>query len=265
MSGYNPEDYWSKVGQQIQDRGEHYVAGDNNPYFDYKRQKFLDKFLSKIPFDNKIVMELGFGPGGNLKHIAKNFRCKKIFGADISETMLELATKNLKGHEDVVSLHKTNGRQLPFESQSMELSFSVTVLHHITDEDMFNSTVEEMCRVTSETIVLMEDIGDSPVVGGTGDFVGRQVDVYESSLRKHGFELQDVQFLKTRASRMWHDLLFFKIYKPFINKRHDEGAPTGNMISKTIGLPLAITRHLDEHMPDKKSLAKMVFRRRPRD
>ena len=262
MSEYNPEDYWSKVGQKIQDRGEHYVAGDNNPYFDYKRQKFLDNFLNAIPFDDKTVMELGFGPGGNLKHIAKNFRCKKIYGADISQTMLGLATKNLEGHEDLVCLHKIDGRTLPFDTRSMDLSFSVTVLHHITDEAMFKSVVSEMCRVTNETIVLMEDIGNSAVIGGSGDFVGRRVDVYQSALKQQGFELQNVEFLKTRASRAWHDLLFFKIYKPFINKGHDEGAPTGGLLHKSIGLPLAITRHLDNHMPDNKSLAKMVFTRR---
>ena len=261
MTEYNPEEYWSNVGQQIQGRGENYVAGDNNPYFDYKRQKFLNKFLGNIEFGDKVVMELGFGPGGNLKHIAKNFRCRKILGADISETMLELATENMSDHQEVVSLCKTNGRELPFESDSIDLSFTVTVLHHITDEAMFSAAVRELCRVTSGDIVLMEDVGNSSVIGGSGDFIGRRIDVYRAALRTHGFELKEVQFLKTRVSRAWHDLLFFKIYKPFINKNHREGEPTGNMIRKLIGLPLFVTRHLDEHIADKKSLAKMVFRR----
>lgn len=258
---YDPEEYWSNVGQQIQSRGKNFVAGDNNPYFDYKREKFLTRFLDAIDFDNKVVMEMGPGPGGNLKYIAERFSCKKIIGADISQTMLDLARENLSDHQDVIELHKTDGNALPFDDRSIDLSFTVTVLHHVTDEAMFRSAVGELCRVTRGDVILMEDIGTSDVIGGDSDFVGRRVEVYQSVLKEHGFELADITFLKTRASRLWHDLLFFKLYKPFVNSGHREGEPISTALRKLIGVPMILTRRLDSHIPDNKSLAKMVFRR----
>jgi hypothetical protein len=42
---YNPETYWSRVGQEIEKRaGDNVVAGDDNPYYRYKRSRFLCRF-----------------------------------------------------------------------------------------------------------------------------------------------------------------------------------------------------------------------------
>jgi len=83
---YNPETYWSRVGQEIEKRaGDNVLAGDDNPYYSYKRSRFLSQFLDTIDFQSKTIMELGFGPGGNLRHIATFHRPQLILGADISD------------------------------------------------------------------------------------------------------------------------------------------------------------------------------------
>ncbi|MBC36107.1 MAG: hypothetical protein CL663_08720 [Bacteroidetes bacterium] len=67
MSSYHPEKYWSEVGSRIQEReqGKNVIAGDDEPFYRYKRVKFL-KLLKEIDFDRKKVLEVGCGPGGNL-------------------------------------------------------------------------------------------------------------------------------------------------------------------------------------------------------
>lgn len=80
MVEYNPEIYWSRVAQEIEKRAENYVAGDDNPYFRYKRHKFLKKFLDTINFQSKVILEVGFGPGGNLQQIARHHTPRKILG-----------------------------------------------------------------------------------------------------------------------------------------------------------------------------------------
>ena len=262
MDNYEPEKYWSEVGRRIRRRGEDFVAGDTNPYFDYKREKFLSTFLHNIAFDNRSVLELGPGPGGNLKYIAENFRSSRIFGADISATMLELAAENLKPFSDRVSLHKTDGRTLPFESDTVDVCFTATVLHHVTDAAMFDAITAELCRVSRDEVVLMEDIGKSRQVAGTGDFIGRRLEVYQSTMQGHGYEVHNVQFLNTRLSRACHQLVFFGIYKRLLNRTHREGAPIGPAIRALIGVPLKLTRRLDDSFPDRSSLAKMVFRKK---
>ena len=121
MTGYDPEVYWSRVAQEIRKRGDNYIAGDDNPYFRYKRRKFLKDFLDTINFQSKSVLEVGSGPGGNLKHLATYSAPKKIFGADVSKTMLEIATENLRGLP--VTLVKTDGASLPFPDQYCRYQF----------------------------------------------------------------------------------------------------------------------------------------------
>jgi len=83
---YNPETYWSRVGQEIEKRaGDNVLAGDDNPYYSYKRSRFLSQFLDTIDFQSKTIMEVGSGPGGNLRHIATFHRPQLILGADISD------------------------------------------------------------------------------------------------------------------------------------------------------------------------------------
>ena len=84
MAEYDPEQYWSKVGQEIQKRPQYDVAGDDNPFASYKRDKFLKKFLDTIDFCDARVLEVGCGPGGNLKHIAERCAPHALMGVDIS-------------------------------------------------------------------------------------------------------------------------------------------------------------------------------------
>src|SRR5262249_25164461 len=96
-------------------------------------------------------------------------------------------------------------RVLPFEDYSIDLSFTVTVLHHVTDAAMREALVKDICRVTRDTVVIMEDIGQCEQLGGGGSFIGRTVAAYENLFTKHGFQLRETRFLNTKVSRRWYD------------------------------------------------------------
>jgi SAM-dependent methyltransferase len=133
QGSYHPESYWSRVATEIRKRGPHNcLAGDDNPFLRYKRQKFLARFLSTIDFDSKVVLEVGPGPGGNLLQIVQTTRARRVIGIDISREMLDLAAETLKGCETIVELQKTDGEHLPLADAVVDLSFTVTVLHHNT-------------------------------------------------------------------------------------------------------------------------------------
>jgi SAM-dependent methyltransferase len=259
VTEYNPEIYWSRVAQEIEKRGPNYIAGDDNPYYTYKRSRFLDRFLDSIDFGSRTVLELGFGPGGNLGHVAKHHAPKKLLGVDISQNMLALATNNLSAYPQV-ELTKIDGVSLPYLDRSIDLSFTVTVLHHNTDESMFRSLVSELCRVTNQTVVVMEDIGTSQAVGGRGDWIGRSVDVYKSAFAENGFQLSRVRFLDTKISRTWNWLIL-GLYRRSIIRTHYEGERMATFFRFLIWLPMPITRFLDNIIVDKLDLAKMEFNR----
>jgi SAM-dependent methyltransferase len=259
MEQYDPEVYWSRVAREIEKRGESYVAGDDNPYFRYKRQRFLKKFLDTIDLQSKVVLEVGFGPGGNLKHLAQGSKPRQILGADVSQKMVDIAAANLREYP-AIDLRKIDGVSLPFPDRSVDVSFTATVLHHNTDEGMFRSLVRELCRVTKASIVIMEDIGMSALAGGQGDWIGRRVEVYESAFAVHGFQLSHVQFLNTRISRAWYHRVF-KFYRRFVAPGHREGDRIGGAFKFLIALPIPLTRVLDNVFTDRQDLAKLVFRR----
>jgi SAM-dependent methyltransferase len=258
---YDPETYWSRVGQEVQKRaGDSVTAGDDNPYYSYKRSKFLCRFLDTIDFSSKTIMEVGFGPGGNLRHIA-SFHCPQlIFGADISQTMYDIARRNLQSFRNV-SLTKIDGTHLPFEDRSIDLSFTVTVLQHVTDAAMLEALVKDVCRVTRDRVVLMEDIGHCEQLGGQGDYVSRTVGLYENLLSKHGFEWRQTRFLNTKVSRRWYEFSW-RVYRRAFAHDHHEGDRINFLGKVLIGLPLILTRVLDDFLTEDQNLAKLTFVRK---
>ena len=85
---YHPESYWSDVAKRIKSReGRNVVAGDDEPFYRYKRMRFLE-MLKAVNFEGKSVLEIGNGPGGNLKEISQ-LKPARLVGADISAEMIK--------------------------------------------------------------------------------------------------------------------------------------------------------------------------------
>lgn len=260
MADYDVETYWSRVAGEIMQRGHgNVVAGDDNPFFRYKRTKFLEKFLHTLDFDSKVVLELGCGPGGNLAEIIQRSAPKKIIGADISQTMIKIAKDNLAGHNTAVEFHKIDGVNLPFADRSVDLSYTVTVLQHNTDGGALKALAREICRVTNGTIVLIEDTGNQGL-NGTGSFIARRVDVYESLFSEGGFEVLECLHLNTRLSYLGYALVSHIL----VSKKHQEGEPIGIVPKAIMAALLPVSRILDDVFVEKRGLTRMVFTRRSR-
>jgi ubiquinone/menaquinone biosynthesis C-methylase UbiE len=259
MVDYDPEQYWSKVGQEIQKRRGSYVAGDDNPFTRYKRDRFLKRFLDSIDFRDARVLEVGCGPGGNLRYIAERSAPQALIGVDISQTMINIAAQYLAAHK-VVELYKINGKKLPFEAQSIDISFTATVLEHITDGEMLTALVREICRVTRTQIVFMEDIGTSTELSVEGSCIRRQVDTYKGLCEENGFKIADVSFLNLAFSQLWTSSILYA-YKRFFNPQLHEGEPIGRALRLMMQLSMFVTYYFDRVFKEKRDLAKMTFYR----
>ena len=61
---YDIESYWSRVAGEIRKRGAgNYVAGDDDPYYRYKRAKFLRLFLATLDVAGRRVLDSGADQG----------------------------------------------------------------------------------------------------------------------------------------------------------------------------------------------------------
>ncbi len=252
-TAYHPEVYWSEVAQKIEERDGHNVlAGDDSPFYRYKRSKFLELLLS-ISIEGKKIMELGSGPGGNLKELSKK-NPASLTGADISQNMIDFATKNLSFKS--LNLVKINGEKLPFQDQKFDTVFSATVLQHNTDDEMMQSILKEMCRVSNDKIYLFERIESN--FKGDDLCMGRPYEYYKTIVESQGFRFDNIQFINIQMSY----LVCGFIRKIFNSKSRKEGQKESTISTTLQKLVLPLTKGLDKLFTAKRDLARIEFSRK---
>ena len=252
MSEYHPEPYWSDVAKRIKSReGENVIAGDDEPFYRYKRKQFL-KMLHVVDFTGKSILEIGSGPGGNLKEIwTKN--PSRLAGADISLEMILIAQNHLP---DKIELEKIDGTSLPFQNQEFDYVFTATVLQHNTNEEMLKNIMAELCRVSKEKVFLFERI--EPKIKGDDLCYGRPVQYYEEICNQYGFELQSKSFINIRVSYFISGI----IRKVFGRKSRIEGEPYRKSVIVLQNITLPVTRLLDKVFVSNKDVARLEFKRK---
>ncbi|MBK8702021.1 MAG: class I SAM-dependent methyltransferase [Saprospiraceae bacterium] len=246
---YHPEEYWSNVANLITQREDsNVIAGDDEPYYRYKREEFL-KLLHTTDFSHKSVLEIGCGPGGNLIEVSHK-QPSRLVGVDISNEMVALATKNVSSS---IEIFKSNGTELPFPDKSFDIVFTATVLQHNTDETMLKSLMKEICRVSKEKVVIFEKIDDT--VKGDDLCMARPIEYYSEIMKQYGFTLKNSSFINIRVS---YYLCGF--VRKFLNRKdRKEGEPL-NMVSNYLQkIILIFSRPLDKIFKSNKDLAKLEY------
>ncbi len=250
-SSYIEEEYWSEVSQRIQSRGlDQSVAGDNDPYYRYKRRRFLEIFLS-FSFDGKDVLEVGSGPGGNLMALLSKSP-KTLAGVDISQQMIELARSRLP---DTVSLDQIDGMHLPFSNQSKDIVYTVTVLQHVTTSGMVEGLISEICRVSRDRVYLCERIEST--FRGDAKNMGRPLSFYREQMQAQGFELYSIEYLDIQVSYLVSGIIRKLLNNPWRN----EGSPSTAISVSCQRMMLPLTRCIDPYVLQKRDLAIMTFER----
>ncbi len=229
------------------------IAGDDEPYYRYKRERFLE-MLSTVDFAGKSVLEIGHGPGGNLKFILGTTPPpKRLMGVDISTEMGALARSILP---QMVELTKIDGTKLPFSDKSVDLVFTATVLQHNTDESMLKTLIKEIARVARREIYIFERIDDP--IAGDELCLGRPVSYYADLFQAEGFDLLGTEFINIHASYFMAGTIR-KVLNP---KERQEGEPLNSF---SLGLQealLPLSKRMDKVVRKDRDLAKLSFRRK---
>lgn len=250
-NSYHPEKYWSEVSELIKQRSDdNIIAGDDEPYYRYKRDRFLE-MLNTIKFDGKNVLEVGCGPGGNLIEVLKK-NPKTLQAVDISENMVQLATKNTSGK---VMIHKINGTVFPFKDNTIDIIFTATVLQHNTNENMLTQLISEICRVSNDKICIFERVESK--IKGDELCLGRPVHYYENIFKSNGFQLIDKEFINIKVSY----LICGAIRKLFNPTNRKEGQPLSKLSVILQNVTLPFTKVLDKVLKSNSDLTKLVFER----
>lgn len=249
---YPVEEYWSDVANRIASRSnDSVVAGDDEPFYDYKRERFL-KLLHSVHFTGKKVLEVGSGPGGNLMEVWKH-QPALLYGADISADMIRLASGRVPAD---IKFVKTDGGSLPFEDRFFDIVFTATVLQHNTNQETLGKLVSEICRVSGSQVYLFERIESSL----KGDVLnhGRPVSFYENLMRQHGFTLAHHKFINIQTSYM----MAGATRKLLNSKNRKEGEPLSKVSIMVQKAFMPLTRVLDKIFKAERDLAMMCFERK---
>jgi SAM-dependent methyltransferase len=88
------------------------------------------------------VLDAGCGPGETDRFLADTF--ERLAGVDVSRGILKAAAER---NPWVDYRHFSAGRQIPFETDTFDLSFAICVFHHVEPADR-SGLLREMARVT---------------------------------------------------------------------------------------------------------------------
>lgn len=249
---YDSEEHWDKVAESISQRQDMlFIAGDNEPYYQYKRKQFL-KILATIDFANKKVLEVGSGPGGNLEFIASK-NPEKLNGVDISSGMVELSKELLKGKG--IDIFKIDGQHLPFAECFFDVVLTSTVLQHNTNEDQLKNLIKEICRVANSEVFLFERVEGT--IKGHNSNIGRPVSFYEHLFREHEFHLERKKFLPIQCSYV----ICGVIRKLFNKSDRGEGEPLSKTSLYLEKIVLPFSSMIDKIIPSKRDLCFMNFKK----
>lgn len=251
QSNYHPEPYWTKVAERIKGRSKgNVIAGDDEPYYRYKRSRFIE-MLEGINFENKKVLEVGCGPGGNLEIILKH-NPRELHGVDISQNMIDIASEILK---NTVILKKINGTELPYEDQYFDIVFTATVLQHNTDDKMMRQILSEICRVSKNQVFLFERIDKK--IKGDELCLGRPVNYYADICKRFGFSHIGTDFINIHTSYLVSGVIR-KVFNP---ASRQEGESPTHLANTLQAITLPLTKKLDKVIKAERDIAKMEFTR----
>jgi SAM-dependent methyltransferase len=257
---YDPAAYWSRVAEQVGARNEGDdwdLAGNSGPFDRYKRELTLSR-LRDLPVSGRAVLELGPGPGGNLRALSAQ-RPSRLVGADVADGMLELALRNTDGLE-VELVHLAGDDRLPFADREFDTSLAVTVLQH-NRTDVAARLVKELARVTRSTLALIEDTTRWRRRRHQGSYFVRRADDYAGWATAEGFELVDATPMNVWVSeRAW--LLTHRMAALTRKQLFPEGAPVACFERRLQTFALKLTRRLDRWTPPLSGPTAMRFERR---
>ena len=142
---FNPKILWNNWG------GKKYY----DQFSSEEGQRNESIFLAKIDeLKPNSIIDIGCGYGRYLKVISKNFPNIRLVGVDISSSQIEYAREYCKDYPNI-ELFEIDGKNLPFEKKSFEMSITYGCLTCVRPKDLkyfFN----QIKNITKQCSILIE-------------------------------------------------------------------------------------------------------------
>jgi SAM-dependent methyltransferase len=263
---YDAGAYWDNVGRELLQRSHDdrsSIASDDTlhhslrqrrsfeefhdtPYYSLRIRRFYEEFLDPAFRDITSILEIGPGPGDVLNRLRS--QGKTVFGAEISEIMVNIARRN--GLDCIVQI---DGSHLPFRDKFCDAVFTSTVLQHNTKERAAG-LLAEMARVAAKEVHLFEDTAPIPFRDRRSHWL-RPPSWYVFQLESRGYELT----FQRRLPLMCQEMAAI-IARLLVDGRLGQGARATARRLRLEAILCGAARPVDRHVPPMIGLTRMSFR-----
>jgi SAM-dependent methyltransferase len=100
----------------------------------------------------RFILEVGCNIGHNLRFIKAAKHSVDLAGCDVNEEALAI----MRAQQPGVWVDKGDIRDLPYEDRMFDMVVCVGVLIHITNDRELRKAVKELCRVSSQYVLIAE-------------------------------------------------------------------------------------------------------------
>ncbi|UCG78187.1 MAG: class I SAM-dependent methyltransferase [Nitrospirota bacterium] len=229
MGQYDPEKYWDARARSGKGQGfsaicvNNAIAEENESAHKVQRSA-IKRILNDLMISGKNVLEYGCGIGRWVSLFERYG--VEWHGVDISKEMIETARQ-----EHPKAELKLVDEKIPYPDNSMDLVYSVTVIHHNRYPDQ-EKILGEIHRVLREDghFIMLEDLGE----GEGYNMFPRTRDSWIDIARGNGFELRHHIGLKYWIIRDLLQHFFGKMGTGIKSVYNDEGMVRGQMSIKMI-------------------------------
>jgi len=194
-SEYEAQSYWSqRLGNDFSLVGVGYKAlGARFNGWQYRAYvRNLERAERRFGFDlaTDSILECGFGTGFFLDYYYRRGN-RDFTGIDLTE----VAVHELRGRYPDARFEQADLGAGPIDlGRKFDVATAFAVLLHITDDDHFERAVANVCRHSSQWVLITEVAPKNRFAApGKSHYVLRSRDQLESELRKHGLEVVGIE------------------------------------------------------------------------
>lgn len=215
MENGNRKDYWQyRAKFSYRYKGETFYTVTPVPLY-YRRRKVLVDLLTKLIDETGAtqICDFGCGDGWYLNYLAQRYQDKKLFGVDLSESMIERARQACPEADLQVS-----GDGILFEDK-FDLIYGFAVFAHVMDDDKVESLFRNIANKIDSNgyFLIFEQVG--PQRRQWDNFCRRTSDEYIEIASKCGFYPEKRTLIAFPAHRY-----FEKHFLPRYKRRFIKGS-----------------------------------------
>jgi SAM-dependent methyltransferase len=120
------------------------ITGESPEFFAAYKITELARFAADLPTAPKRILDFGSGIGNSIPYFREHFPGAVLTCADASLRSIDLSRGRFPGPEHYSLIE---GREIPHESDTFDVTFSACVFHHIPHRE-HNQWLKELLRVT---------------------------------------------------------------------------------------------------------------------